>query len=116
MIFFPKPYHFYKLPDYLKSIGKDTNWILLNDEPINIRTNLVHLCRHTFRQINKKLYLPDYVKKKQYMWSQINTGGWVSAEEKLEGHIQITYKVCEDFYSSIIPETKNYMKKEGIKI
>ena len=116
MVFFPKPYRSYNLSSYLKSIGKDKNWILLNDEPDNIRTNLVHLCRHTFRPINKKLYLPDYVKKLQYMWSQINTGGWVSAEEKLQDHIQITFNVCEDFYSSIIPEMEKYLINEGITI
>jgi len=116
MVFFPKTYISYDLASYLKSIGKDKNWILLNDEPDNIRTNLVHLCRHTFRQINKKLYLPDYVKKKQYLWNQINTGGWVTAEEKLDSHIKIVFDVCEDFYSSIIPVMEKYLTKEGIKI
>jgi hypothetical protein len=116
MNYFSKPFQCYNLDNYLRSINKDKNWLLLKDEPYNIRVNLVHLCRHTFHPINNVLYLPDYVKLKQYLWSQIKTNGWVSAEQKLTEHLEITYKTCEDVYTVLIPTMENFLITEGINI
>jgi hypothetical protein len=116
-VFFTKPISDLKeLTDYLKTKKKDNNWEKLHDEPKNIRDNLVHLCRHLFKQHKGNFYLQLYVEKDKYLWKEMKINGWMKASEKLENHIQLTYAACEDVYSSLLPDIKSYLKKEGIQI
>jgi len=106
-----------KLGKYLEGKGKYNNCSILNKEPRFIRNELVHFGRHVFDYRLQRLYLPLKLPyKKNYTWPEAKVDSWIPADTKLEEHVNIACKTCEDVYRELIAIFSNYTKKEGIKI
>ena len=103
------------LNEYLKSKNKSTNWEELNKEPKYIRDKLVHIGRHVFDIIGGELYFPKEIPE-ELEWTEVNSRVMMPADIKLEKHIELACKSCEDIYQELIDIFSEYLEKEGIKI
>lgn len=101
------------LSDFLGKKGN--NWDKLHDEPREFRNCLVHNFRYIFA-LGDELYFPDKTDSSKIMWQDMNFKYFIKGSKKLESHIDLAYKSCEDVYNEIMPLIDVYIINQGVKI
>ena len=93
----------------------NVNWNILYGEPRIFRNCLVHNFRN-IHALAEELYFPDKTERGKFMWREMNFKYLIKGSKKLEDHINIAYKSCEDIYKEIIPLIERYNRRIGVII
>lgn len=106
-----------EITHWLGDNNKDENWLELNDEPKKFRDSLVHNgFRGIFTVIDGEIYFPLKTDKDKVLWSDMEFEFFVTGTYKLETHINLAFKTCEDVYNVFIKTLDDFIKNEEIEI